>query len=332
MAILIDPPAWPAHGGLWSHLVSDSNYAELHAFAAQLGVPRRGFDLDHYDVPASLYDAAIAGGARPVTAKDVVAALRGAGLRVRQVERPIVTPLRRAQYLQSEWEALGARVPMHGDKTLGSLGSRAHTPDLWRPLGAALLSRRNEPHRASHDERHLEEVLLALNHLEVRGESISPATLTAAWFYDAIRTAHGLNDEAGSARLAHAALGELGVDPGFISQVTAAIIATEPALNAQDPPPGPIHLLDADLAIFAASPTRYAEYSNAVRSEHPHVADEAFAHGRLSVLAGYLERPFIYRGALARQLWESRAQANVAAEIATLTAATRRESAAKNLP
>ena len=38
MAILIDPPAWPAHGTLWSHLVSDSDYDELHAFAALLGL------------------------------------------------------------------------------------------------------------------------------------------------------------------------------------------------------------------------------------------------------------------------------------------------------
>ncbi|MBN9613926.1 MAG: DUF4031 domain-containing protein, partial [Actinobacteria bacterium] len=29
MAILIDPPQWPAHGTLWSHLVSDADYEEL---------------------------------------------------------------------------------------------------------------------------------------------------------------------------------------------------------------------------------------------------------------------------------------------------------------
>ena len=49
--ILVDPPAWPAHGRLWSHLVSDTSYDELHAFARRLGIPARGFDRDHYDVP-----------------------------------------------------------------------------------------------------------------------------------------------------------------------------------------------------------------------------------------------------------------------------------------
>jgi len=31
--ILVDEPRWPARGRLWSHLVSDVSYAELHAFA-----------------------------------------------------------------------------------------------------------------------------------------------------------------------------------------------------------------------------------------------------------------------------------------------------------
>ena len=62
MTILIDPPAWPAHGRLWSHLVSDTSLDELHAFAAAHGVPRRGFERDHYDVPADLYDVLVAAG------------------------------------------------------------------------------------------------------------------------------------------------------------------------------------------------------------------------------------------------------------------------------
>jgi hypothetical protein len=51
MAVLIDTPRWPAHDTLWSHLVSDTSLDELHEFAARMGIPRRSFDLDHYDVP-----------------------------------------------------------------------------------------------------------------------------------------------------------------------------------------------------------------------------------------------------------------------------------------
>ena len=52
MALLLDRPAWPAHGRLWSHLVSDTSLEELHAFARLAGVPSRSFEGDHYDVPA----------------------------------------------------------------------------------------------------------------------------------------------------------------------------------------------------------------------------------------------------------------------------------------
>lgn len=79
--ILIDPPAVPRWGRHWSHLASDTSYAELHAFAAVQGIPERGFDRDHYDVPAELYAAVVAAGAVPVSSRDLVLRLRRAGLR-----------------------------------------------------------------------------------------------------------------------------------------------------------------------------------------------------------------------------------------------------------
>ena len=82
MAVLIDPPVWPAHGRLWSHLVSDTSLEELHTFAAACGVPARGFDLDHYDVPEERYDALVAAGAVPVSGKELLRRLVASGLRV----------------------------------------------------------------------------------------------------------------------------------------------------------------------------------------------------------------------------------------------------------
>ncbi|GAA4156308.1 DUF4031 domain-containing protein [Gryllotalpicola daejeonensis] len=87
MTVLIDQPAWPAHGTLWSHLVSDASLQELHAFAGKAGVPRRAFDLDHYDVPAERYDELVALGAQPVSMRQLVERLRDSGLRVRAVDR-----------------------------------------------------------------------------------------------------------------------------------------------------------------------------------------------------------------------------------------------------
>ncbi len=322
MAILIDPPAWPAHGTLWSHLVSDTSTDELHAFARLLGFPRRSFDLDHYDVAAANFDRAVALGALPVTGREVVLRLRESGLRVRQVDRDAVTPLRRRQYLHEQWGVLGVQ-----------LGVASTAVDVWKAAGEDLVARWNEPHRRYHDERHLEDVLLALDHLETRGERISPATLLAAWFHDAVYTGATGDDERGSASLAVSALAALGLGAGLIDEVCASILATTPGDDDREGdgdgdercgqpetrPATPVaHLLDADLWIFASSPSRYAEYAAAVRSEYAHVPDADFAAGRARILEAYLDRPSVYFTAAARHLWESRARANVAAEVARL--------------
>ena len=81
MALLIDPPAWGAHGRLWSHLISDTSLAELHDFAGALGIPRRAFEGDHYDIPEERYAAVLAAGAAPVPGRDLLAALSRSGLR-----------------------------------------------------------------------------------------------------------------------------------------------------------------------------------------------------------------------------------------------------------
>jgi hypothetical protein len=87
MTVLIDEPIWPAHGTLWAHLVSDSSYAELHAFAAAAGIPERGFDNDHYDVPLRSWDDLVARGAEPVTGRELLRRLQASGLRVRQRDK-----------------------------------------------------------------------------------------------------------------------------------------------------------------------------------------------------------------------------------------------------
>lgn len=87
MTILIDDPRWPAHGRLWAHLVSDESIAELHAFADANGIPRRGFDLDHYDVPEEAHARLIAAGALHVDGHELVRRLIASGLRVRARDR-----------------------------------------------------------------------------------------------------------------------------------------------------------------------------------------------------------------------------------------------------
>ena len=82
--ILIDPPVWPGWGRVWSHLVSDTSLDELHDFARTAGIPARGFDRDHYDVPSDQYDALVAAGAVPVSSRFLVRRLVESGLRHRK--------------------------------------------------------------------------------------------------------------------------------------------------------------------------------------------------------------------------------------------------------
>lgn len=85
--LLIDDPIWPAHGTVWAHLVSDTSLDELHAFAAAAGIPRRGFDHDHYDVPAEKHAELVAAGAVHVGGRELVRRLIASGLRVTARDR-----------------------------------------------------------------------------------------------------------------------------------------------------------------------------------------------------------------------------------------------------
>ena len=85
--MLIDPPTWPRHGTVWGHLVSDVSLDELHRFAERAGLPRRAFDLDHYDVPSSRYSELVDLGALPVGPHELIRRLRASGLRIRARDR-----------------------------------------------------------------------------------------------------------------------------------------------------------------------------------------------------------------------------------------------------
>lgn len=85
--ILVDEPRWWWRGRRWCHLVSDAHLDELHDFADQVGIPRRGFQGDHYDIPEEHRHVLLAAGAVPVESRELVRRLRAAGLRLSPAER-----------------------------------------------------------------------------------------------------------------------------------------------------------------------------------------------------------------------------------------------------
>lgn len=72
---------------MWAHLVSDTALEELHAIAREAGIPSRGFDLDHYDVPAEMIDRLVELGAQKVGTRELIVRLRASGLRVTSAGR-----------------------------------------------------------------------------------------------------------------------------------------------------------------------------------------------------------------------------------------------------
>jgi len=87
VTILIDEARWWWRGKKWCHLISDSSYDELHDFAEQVGIPRRGFQGDHYDIPEEYREELVAAGAEQVESRELVRRLRAAGLRLTPAER-----------------------------------------------------------------------------------------------------------------------------------------------------------------------------------------------------------------------------------------------------
>jgi hypothetical protein len=82
MAVLVDSLREYPDSGLrwtrWCHMVSDTDFDELHAFAARLGIPRGGFQDDHYDLHSVLRSRAVALGAVEVSTGDLVLRMAGA--------------------------------------------------------------------------------------------------------------------------------------------------------------------------------------------------------------------------------------------------------------
>lgn len=81
MAVYVDDAIWPMGGRRWCHLLAD-DVAELHRFAAQLGVKLSSYQgpprtkKPHYDITAFERDRAIRLGAIASTRQEIIAVLR----------------------------------------------------------------------------------------------------------------------------------------------------------------------------------------------------------------------------------------------------------------
>lgn len=213
--------------------------------------------------------------------------------------------------------------------------------DAWQRVAGAsapqqlvrLLRQYSEPHRHYHTLAHLAAVLTAIHDIATHTPAAQAATdpdavVLAALFHDAIYDPTSVHNEADSAELAHACAHQLGWPAPRCTLVAALVMATAghvaPAPADSNAPVDavPNHdaalLLDADLAILAASPHQYRAYAEAVRREYAHVTDAQWRVGRAAVLRGFLGRSAIFHTAHMRPEAEAAARANLSRELESL--------------
>lgn len=265
---------------------------QLHEFAAAAGVPRRAFDLDHYDVPAERHAELVARGAVAVSGGELVRRLIASGLRVPARRRPG----KLEHVLLQHWNAL--------------------LPDRER-LGRELIARWGESHRRYHGHSHLLAVIEALRTLQDHGERPGPesrAVWLAAWFHDAVYNGVAGKDEEDSAALAHEKLTGAGCRPEEVAETVRLVLLTAHHAPADADASGAM-LCDADLSVLGSPPDNYRRYLAAVRQEYAHIGDADFAAGRADVVRRLLALEPLYRTATARRLWLARARQNLSGEL-----------------
>ncbi|ANW18938.1 HD domain-containing protein [Streptomyces clavuligerus] len=184
------------------------------------------------------------------------------------------------------------------------------------PYAENLLARWAEPQRRYHTTAHLTAVL---DHIDTLAAHAGEPDLVrlAAWFHDAVYLPERSENEERSARLAERALTEAGLPAGAVAEVARLVRLTVTHAPGESDGNGAV-LCDADLAILAAEPERYAAYTGAVREEYGFVPDDAFRAGRAGVLRQLLALPRLFHTPHGRRNWEERARRNMTEELETL--------------
>lgn len=194
----------------------------------------------------------------------------------------------------------------------------------WQLIGAEgtgvelmrqLLEAYREPQRKYHTEQHLKECLLLFG--ECSGRAIEPGEIEIAlWFHDAVYNAKASDNEVRSAEWAANALNDANVPPERILRVQAHILATKHSALPQGADQQ--LLVDIDLSILGAEPSRFEEYEQQVRQEYRYVPGFIFRRKRKQILTEFLARKSIYATPMLREKLEEQARKNITGSILAL--------------
>ncbi len=167
-----------------------------------------------------------------------------------------------------------------------------------------------QPYRKYHNLDHISHLLelLARHQDQVQDQALC---FFATWFHDAIYRPLSRKNEERSAELAADLMARMGLDSSLIQKVTALILCTRDhkAVN-----PDQVFFLDMDLAILGSEPQKYQGYAIGVAQESG-LPKRTWRVLRNRWLRKMQTRPILFQNQLARQLFETQARENMAAEL-----------------
>lgn len=187
-------------------------------------------------------------------------------------------------------------------------------PTFFRAIIAAY----TDSGRHYHTLRHLCDIFTLLD--QYRYQLENPLAVDLAVFYhDIIYSTYNHDNEERSAKYAQQDLQLLGCSTNLINLVTDLITATKqhkPLQQTNDF----YCFLDADLAILAAPPDTYKQYTKNIRQEYSSVPNLLYRQGRAKVLRAFLERASIYYFSDMHKQFDPIARTNMLDELAMLEA------------
>jgi predicted metal-dependent HD superfamily phosphohydrolase len=205
---------------------------------------------------------------------------------------------------------------------------------LWTRIGAVgdpepayrhLVMLYSEPHRQYHVLGHVQQCLDALagfRDLTVDHDAVE----TALWFHDAIYATFEQEgdpvkkrgNELASATLAWLRLGHAGVGTAFCEKVERLILDGTSHDGAELDSTDLKIVSDIDLGILGQPEPVFDRYEEQIRREYEWVPEEAYRPGRIRILRGFLDRPYVYHTLRFRDRFEEQARANLRRSIEKL--------------
>lgn len=196
---------------------------------------------------------------------------------------------------------------------------------LWSSLGsdrvdwgtyAKLMQAYAEPRRAYHNLQHLAECLEVRHQLGVTSQAPNEVDV-ALWFHDAIYDPIARDNEARSAQWLEDVACAAGLDAEVLKRLRALVMVTchdsAPRSAAEST------LVDADLAILGASPSRFDDYCRQIREEYRHVPGFLYRIKRRHVLQSFNNRIRIYTTEAFHLSLEAQARENLKRAIDDLS-------------